>query len=479
MLGDLKHADPWLMAADIFDPQPMPYATNPVGWVKDKLGEFPWSKQVEILESLVKNRRTAVPSAHDVGKSFIASRAVCWWLDQHPPGEAFAITTAPTGHQVKSILWREINLVAGKFRLPGKINKLEWWIGNVQVGMGRKPNDYEPTAFQGIHARYVLVVIDEACGVRTELWDAVDTLIANEECRILAIGNPDDPTSEFARACASPDWNTIHINGLESPNLTGENVPAAIRPLLVSKTWVEEKKRKWGTDSPLWISKVTGRFPDISTDTVIPLAWARRATEREPNTVSQPKRLACDVARYGSDETVIGLRVGHLFRVLKRLHGKSTVESAREVQAQLKWTKSPIVFVDDNGLGAGVVDSLEDWGCPVRGLNTANKASDPEMFVNCRAEWYWQLREAFEKGEVIIDDDDDLIAQLTTLKYRIVPGTNKIEIESKEDMKRRGLPSPDLADCMMMAFATPAVRRMPNLAAGMISVNQSSHFHQI
>jgi hypothetical protein len=130
------------------------------------------------------------------------SRLALWWIDVHPPGEAFVVTTAPTTPQVEAILWRYMGNAHKKGGLPGRITlDAKWYIGNELVAYGRKPADYDPAAFQGIHARYVLVIIDEAGGVPKSIFDAVDALATNVDARVVAVGNPDDPASHFATIC--------------------------------------------------------------------------------------------------------------------------------------------------------------------------------------------------------------------------------------------------------------------------------------
>ena len=265
-----------------FDRKQLEIARDPVVWIREVLGETPWSKQREIAMSVRDNRRTAVQSCHDVGKSFIASRIVSWWIAAHPPGEAFVVTSAPTFQQVRAILWREIGKAHAKGNLIGSTTETEWKIGKELVGFGRKPSDYSPTAFQGIHARYVLVVLDEACGIPESLWDAADTLITNDSSRILAIGNPDDPTSEFAKICQpNTDWHKICISAFDSPNFTGEEIPEAVREVLVSPTWVEEKRKKWGENHPFWQSKVLGLFPQQSATALFSLQHLLEASQFE------------------------------------------------------------------------------------------------------------------------------------------------------------------------------------------------------
>jgi hypothetical protein len=126
------------------------------------------------------------------------------------------------------------------------------------------------TQFQGIHARYLLVVIDEACGVPEWLWDAVLSLVTNEGARILAIGNPDDPTSRFAKVCApGNDWNTIEVGYMDTPNFSGERVPEQLREHLIGPTYVRNAEADWGLDSALYEAKVLGRFPDVADNVLI------------------------------------------------------------------------------------------------------------------------------------------------------------------------------------------------------------------
>src|SRR5258708_6900284 len=121
--------------------------------------------------------------------------------------------------------------------------------------MGRKPPDHNETSFLGTHARYVLVILDEACGIPEWLWHSAERITTGDPMgmRILAIGNPDDPNSHFARIFQNPDWAHFKTSAHDSPNFTGEEVPAELREKLTSVEWVEERKRDWGETNPLYI----------------------------------------------------------------------------------------------------------------------------------------------------------------------------------------------------------------------------------
>lgn len=479
--------DPFEVAARMFEPSPVsPYLADPVGWVRIRLGEHLWSKQRQIAESVRDHRRTAVKSCHNAGKSWIASRIAAWWLDTHPPGEAIVVSTAPTYKQVHAILWEEIRAAAKKAAalgdpLPGRVLQSDEWklADGTLIGFGRKPADTDEHGFQGIHRRYVLVILDEACGIPAQLWTAVEAITTNADCRILAIGNPDDPGTEFNEVCKpGSGWNVIRINGLETPNMTSDRVaehpelaalfdrlglgptaevvPDGLRPLMLDAGWVADKIRRWGAGSPRFASKVLGEFPEIGEDVLILPAWIRAAQERQ----AQPGPwavLGVDVARYGSDRTVLMLRRGPVARTVGDHAMTATTDTTSKVVVAKREHQVDEIRVDGVGVGGGVVDQLVQLGHDVVDMQAGAGAADPEHFLNARAEWYWALRERFESGDMDIDpDDDDLAAQLGAVKYKFT-ARQQIVIESKADMKKRGLPSPDRADALMLTAAARPV----------------------
>lgn len=448
-------------------PEEAKYASDPVGWTKDVLGEHLWSKQCEIAEDVRDNRYVVVQSAHDTGKSFLASRLIAWWIESHPPGEAFVVSTAPSSTQVEAILWRELGKAHRKGDLTGRITGgqvPQWKLGTEIVGYGRKPQDLASkeeamTAFQGIHARYVLVVLDEAGGIPKWLWDAVDTLVTNMDSRVLAIGNPDDPASNFEKMCRpGSGWKHHKISVFDTPNFTGEDVPDDLRHLLVSPAWVDERKSKWGESSPLYISKVLGEFPEVTDDTLITPKMVRDAVELELPGLEKG-RYAADIARYGSDETTLYRnRGGHIRRVWSK-HKLSTMKTTGHIVTELLKHQGMIsIIVDVVGVGSGVVDRLKELKYRVVPFNGGESPRNKKRFVNLRSEMYWRLREQMEELGIDLDpDDEDLHGQLVGMKYD-TNSKGQIMVEKKEDMKKRGLASPDRADTVMMSLVVPRVR---------------------
>lgn len=437
---------------------------DPVRWVGTRLGEQLYSKQREICLSVRDNRRTSVPSAFDTGKSFSASRLALWWIGTHPVGEAMVVSTATTHAQVRAILWQEINAAHARAKtLPGRVNQTEWWIDNSMVGFGRRPRDWSPDAFTGIHRPYVLVIIDEASGVPRPIFEACEGLITNEDSRILAIGNPYASDSYFAHICR-PDspWNTIRISAFDTPAFTGEAMPPIALKSLVSKMWVEEVTQEWGLDSPLYQSKVLGEFPEESDDQLIPLSWVRAAVDNEAEGWrDEMPALGVDVARYGEDETVIAGRWGDHVEIVETFRRKPVTYTAGAVRRLARELNTNDIRVDDDGIGGGVTDILREEGMTVDALHGGGATTEPKKFVNSRSEWWWNTRLWFQSQAADIPDDDKLVAQLTSVHWSL-DSKGRIAVESKDDMRKRGVRSPDRGDAVVYTKATsgkkPGVR---------------------
>lgn len=419
---------------------------DPVWWVREVLGDTLWEKQVEILEAVRDYERTAVASCHGAGKSFTAARAALWFLCNHPG--SIVATTAPTFRQVRNVLWQELRRAYRRARYPlgGHLTLTLLRMDDGWFAFGFTADDAE--GFQGLHAEHVMVIVDEAAGVAPAIWTAIEGVLTSAHVRLLAIGNPTDPVGPFYELFRTPGVAKIHISAFDTPNVREGRVAI---PGLVTAEWVEDKRRRWGEGSPLYQSRVLGRFPQAGTDTLIPLSWVEAAQQRvlEP---SDPVELGVDVARFGNDETVIVERRGPVVRLRTTIHHQDTMETAGHVVRALAETGASVAKVDVVGIGAGVVDRLAEQGKPVIAMNAGAASTSPELYANARAEWYWALRERFREGEIDLDADEDLAAQLTALKYRF-NSRGQIQIESKEEMKRRGLPSPDRADAVMLAFA--------------------------
>jgi hypothetical protein len=454
------------------DPPSRRYRQDPVLWAQERMRLHLWSKQKQIITSVRDNSKTTVHSCHQIGKSFIAAVTVAWWLDVHPPGTAFVVTTAPTGPQVEAVLWREINKLHQLGDLPGRTNLTEWYMGKEMVAYGRKPADNNPHAFQGVHARYFLVVLDEACGIPKILWDAASTLAANVHSRTLAIGNPDDPVGEFADNCkADSGWNVIGVGYQDTPNFTGEPVPRVVSESLISPGWVEDRRKKWGENSALFQSKCRGEFPTVGDPyQTIPLGWANQCRYLDFPLTGEPREAGIDVAA-GNDRTVLMVREGQVAIHVDEFQDADPMRTVGRLALALAEWDVQRVKIDVGGLGWGIYGRLRELSSKTGPAGEAihdaeviavNFGSLPtpgleRKFLNKRAELWWQVgRENSRLAQWDLSrlgsHLDDVIHELTMPKFEILDSHGKIKIEPKKEIIKRLSASPDLADALLLAF---------------------------
>ena len=439
---------------------------EPAWWTTNILGNNLWQTQEDIIRSVRDNHETVVASCHGAGKSYTAANVALWYLFNHKP--SVVITTAPTDRQVRGILWKEIRLAHGRSRIPlgGKLLTQELKLDTNWWAWGFTAPEYDPDRFQGFHEVNILVIVDEAAGVSEQIYEAIDGVLTSEHSRLLMIGNPTSAAGRFGQSFKTPGISKFTISAFDTPNFTTfgiteedvengtweekitSDLPA---PYLVTPQWVAKRFARWGKDSPLYQSRVMGRFPTQGTDTLIPLDWIDRAIKANLKP-GEPVELGVDVARYGQDESVWVLRRGSVARIHEVKAMGDTMETTGISVRGRKETGASNIKVDADGLGAGVYDRLKELGEPAIEMRSGMSASDSERFANKRAEWWWGLRERFEAGDIDIENDEELVAQLSNIKYKI-NSRGQIQIESKDEMRKRGLPSPDRADALMLAFA--------------------------
>lgn len=462
---------------------------DPVAWAKQTLKVDLWSKQREILRLIELVPKIAVPSCHDAGKSYIAALATARWLAKWPPGTARVVTTAPSVTQVRAVLWNEINALHERARddtgnplLPGRVNQTEWWIGGYMAAIGRKPSDYAPETFQGLHAQHILIIVDEAGGIPNDLWTGIDTLATNMGAVILAIGNPDDPQAEFKNICAGAEsdegngWTLVRIPAWETPNFTGETVPTKLREVLLDPTWVEDKRQRWGEDDPRWVSKVAAQFPDEAGMTVVRYADVQSAlngiiaSEHKRDFARMPRvQLGADIAASDDgDETIVRERVGN--RVGRRwsVQSKEPEDVSDLIVKAIDESGATLVHIDATGVGFGFLSDIRRRrpGVAVKPFVAAAQANDPKQFANRRAEAHWFLRERLRYKSLDLSEmssDDDTVTQMLAARYSTPKG--KILVESKDEIRKRLGRSPDDSDALILSILSPENVVMPVAAS--------------
>lgn len=456
------------LAADLIDPPELRWRRDPVAWATERAKIELWSKQKEILYSIRDNPNTAVRSAHSTGKSFTSSLATLWWLDVHPPGQARVITTAPTSRQVDAILWYEINKLHAALGLRGQCNIRELYYGKLCVAIGRKPPDHHEAAFQGMHAKYLLVIYDEAYGIPKLIWDEGSSLASNEYSRQLAIGNPDGPGIFEDQCRPGSSWNVIHISYKHTPAFTGEKVSKNLAENLISKRWVEERKNMWGEESALFQSKCEGNFPSSGDPfSVINQGWLMACKNLEfPD--DEPIEAGIDVGA-GGDRTVIRERRGNRAGRESMFIDPDPMRTVGKLIEKINEWGIQRVKIDTTGIGwalGGRLYELSRRHNPTSDSTTHNaeivrvnfserpSPGKEKQFLNKRAEIYWTVgreRSRLQEWDLSLVDDD-VIHELSASRYDIVDSHGKIKIEPKADVIKRLKVSPDRAEALLLAF---------------------------
>lgn len=443
---------------------------DPVTFAKEVCGLRLWKRQEDFLSAVRDHDRVTVTSGHKTGKS-TSFAVLAWWFTCDPderPGARVPMTSA-SARQVKKILWREIRAMwrraakRGYFLGPEPAldpeTGVQWDDGREIFGFTAR----DPEKAAGTSGAWLLFLLDEASGIPEEIFEAIEGNRAGGAKVVLA-SNPTQQSGEFYE---SHHAKRRFYRALE---ISSEDAAAVDPPIpgLASRGWIEEKREEWGEDSPLYLVRVKGRFAPQASDSVIGLGLVLDAVERgreDPAESDAPLCVGFDVARFGDDETILAPRRGsRVYPLIPITAGDGPDTAARALLALadagvLRPLELPRLIVDANGVGASVYDALvrrED--CEALAVNTAVAASKADDYINLRAELHFQFREWLKTGA--LPEDDRLQSELVAPKYTIA-AKNRIQVESKDEIRKRLRRSPDRADAVMLSIYAPSVIRGP------------------
>lgn len=462
----------------------------PDKWLKNNTGEEMWNRQKDIARAIALNPRVAVASCNAAGKSWLAARIATWFLKTFHP--SIVLTTAPTDRQVRRILWREIHTCAQKAKeignpLGGTLMTKEWKFSEDHFGLGFATRDYDATAFQGIHAPHILVVADEAAGLSETIFEGIFAVLKGAHTRLLAIGNPTSLSGQFYRAFSSDRWWTCHISAFDTPNLQENS--GTIIPGLVTKQDIEDARDDWGEDSPLYIARVLGRFPESIEDTLIPLSRVEQAgagswdqDEMDQVDPEASVEIGVDAARYGTDKNVIVARRGRLCFAAEEFGrealGRTGTMAAcgrliNFIESRGLMRQISAIKADAVGLGGGIPDRLRELqqegkiprDIAIMDMNAGAKALNNGKYADQATEQWAGLGDLIKQDLAFgpVFQNKNAIGQLTRRKYKIL-SDGRMKLESKDEMKKRGLKSPDWGDAIAMAYGQ-ARKRRPKIRA--------------
>lgn len=434
---------------------------NPEYYFKNVLDVTFWDKQKEIVESLKVNVKTAVRSCNSAGKTYSIARIAHWFLSAYP--HSVVINTAPTHRQVENQFWREFRRAHKQAARPmgGKLLKTRFEIDEDWFAIGFSPRDGEGAmeTFQGWHAENILFIVDEASGVHPSIFEAIEGgLAGGGVCRLVMIGNPTRNTGDFADAFKDPQVNKIHISAYDTPNVKQGKV---IIPGLATKPWIESMISKYGEDSDIVQVRVFGNFPKKESDALISVDRVSKAINAERERYGSAKVAGLDVARFGNDRSSLVKRTGNAASVVKIWQKTDLMSLAGEVKRWMLSNPEYDLHIDiTGGIGAGVFDRLkeqDDVGDRVFGVSVSNSATDKDNYANLRAEG-WDECNAWLRDAILEDEDGnnyvDEFYELAHPKYRY-KSNGQLLLESKDDMKKRGVKSPDVGDALVLTLQRP------------------------
>lgn len=410
--------------------------------------------------------RFATASGHGIGKSALTAWLILWLMSTRPFCKG--VVTANTSSQLETKTWAELAKWA-KRCITGHWFKVSTGKMSMRIAHKEHPETWRcdaqtcreenSEAFAGLHAANStpFYIFDEASAVPDAIWEVAEGGLTDGEPMWFAFGNPTRNSGRF-RECFGRfrhRWITKQIDSRNARLPNKEQI----------RQWISD----YGEDSDFVRVRVRGVFPRAGSMQLIGSDIVEEATERDPHTsVYDPLVLGVDVARFGEDQSVILGRRGRDARMfLERHRGMDTMQLAARVAAVIGQLSPDAVFIDETGVGGGVIDRLRQLGHTVIGVNFGSKAdnvADGERAANKRAEMWLQMR-AWLKGGGAIPNDPDLVADLTSLEYGYNVH-NEIILEKKDDMRKRGLASPDLGDSLALTFAHPvATKRDSGLKA--------------
>lgn len=444
-------------------------------FAKEQFGFIPDEWQKAVFADVVEYNRISVKSGQGVGKTAATAIVVLWFLCCFPYPRIVA--TAPTKQQLNDVLWSEVAKWQEKSPILKRILK---WTKTYIYMKGYEKRWFavartatKPENMQGFHEDNMLFIVDEASGVADVIMEAILGTLSGENNKLLMLGNPTKTSGVFYDSHTKDRalYKCHTVSSLNSKRTNKDNIKSLIR--------------KYGRDSNVVRVRVDGEFPLQEDDVFISLSMIEQCSSKQ-YTIPDEKRspyimFGVDVARFGDDETIIYRNVRGKLEIVAERRGQNLMATVGDIVKAYKDTLKAFpdyrgkvyVNIDDTGLGGGVTDRLSEVKreqklsqLVVVPINAAEKIETDtkegkeaaEYYNNLTTHmWAW-LRDLIEHKDIEIADDADTVAQLSTRKY-FITSNGKIEVESKKEMKKRGLPSPDRGDAAALAVYLGKIKK--------------------
>lgn len=427
-----------------------------------------WQKTAFETIAMSKTKRMSIKSGQGVGKTGFSAIVFLWFLVCF--SNSRVVATAPTRQQLNDVLWAELE--KWRQKSPLLAHTLKWTktyiyvIGREKRWFGVARASSKPENMQGFHEDNMLFIVDEASGVPEDVLEAIRGTLTGVNNKLLLVGNPTKTSGMFYDSHTSErlQWKTMTVDSAKSPRTNKENIQALIK--------------KYGEESNVVRVRVHGLFPLAEDDVFIPISMVEQSINTDIEEKKNPFIIdvGCDVARFGDDKTVIGYRIDGIVKFYKKRHGQDTMKTADDVLMLCKilHLKYPnfkgevCIKIDDSGVGGGVTDRLnqikslnKDMYNWIRIIGVNFGVRIPHTYYDDTTTFMMSVLKSListnnedtnvTKCELMLPNDTDLIAQLSSRKYFFIDN-GKLKVESKKEMKKRGLPSPDEADCVLLCI---------------------------
>lgn len=470
----------WL--SDFLDESIPLWKDDPVMFFREVLVFEPDEWQKEAAEDLAHSPKVSIKSGQGVGKTAFEAAVFLWFITCFPYPRIVA--TAPTKQQLHDVLWSEISKWMGYSPLLSRL--LKWtktyvyMVGNEKRWFGVARTATKPENMQGFHEDNMLFIVDEASGVADPIMEAVLGTLSGKNNKLLMCGNPTKTTGTFydshTRDRALYKCHTV--SSVDSKRTNKENIDSLIK--------------KYGWNSNVVRVRVRGLFPNQEDDVFIGLQLIEQCCSRiyelpEGKGMAQVM-LGVDVARFGDDETVIYRNFKGHTKLVRKRRGQDLMATVGDVVREYKklleefpdYKGKIYANIDDTGLGGGVTDRLREvkkeqklrrlYIIPINAaekIETDTKVGKDasEHYNNLTTHMWACLRELLDSKDIVIEDDEETIAQLSSRKY-MMASNGKLEIEPKKEMKKRGLDSPDRADALTLSCYLGKIKKYTGTAPG-------------
>lgn len=440
-----------------------------------------WEGQDRVIEAVANNERVVVPSGHSLGKDYIAARLMLWFLYSFQP--SIVIATSATARQINKIIWGELSEAfyganksfRGRFLTQEIIvdPKQKWYA----IGFSTRDVRKAPGKFQGFHQKNVMLLFSEAQAIERSIWEQAESLMTAATARWIAIGNPIINYGGFIDAMkVGSGWKKVTLDCEDSPNVKEDRI---VIPGLCTKSWVDGMAKKYGKDSPTYLSKVKGIPPPKSEGAFIDGSWVEWANTHGESVVPDqegPLVVGADIAggeedyddtseteKKEPDNSVLTARKGFKVIAVDKYKKERPMEIAGKLVGWLN--KGAIVYVDVTGIGAGVYSRLVELGFSdkVIPINFGGKPENREeseqvgtlkntdIYADMGSYMYGRVAGLLEKKEMAFPYDEELSIGLTNRKM-LTRSDGKSKLEPKKLYKKRGFGSPDEADSLVLCF---------------------------